>query len=205
MSIASDFSMYYSDTYVGYTIDGVVHPMFVEDVTYISEVYDEAESEDREVEEVVEFLYQEHDQIIDHLIFRGYYVSESGRTHSVEVPLTEILLENPKLGYVHDRGKWQWVTYSPNQSVKKGLCHRRLNNMNISPEGLFNLFNIRSTEELLDNDLLLLEGGLHYKGVQIASREGTTLVLSKEFAIMEDYIKSLLPETLCLEIEHLPL
>lgn len=205
MSIDRDYSMYYHDTYVGYFKDGSMLPFYVEDVHFADHVFEDSDidqDDESEWEGHTAYLYSKHEELKDALEFRGWYIKPDGTTHSVTLSMSRLTLDNPKLGYVKTpTGRWVWYTYHPNHSVKKGLCNRRLNiQRDLSREILYSLFNISPTEERISHDMILLSDGLHYKGVHVATREGDTLTLNDQLSIMEDSIKSLLPENICLQI-----
>lgn len=200
MRIDNDYSMYYQDTYVGLPLNSGTYPFFVEAVEFSDDALSQCEEDGVDPEEYFEYLYEEPEAAADVLVFMGYYFDGRGESHRMVVPMDELDLENPTLGYVKDGDTWKWYTYTVNQSVKKGLCPRRLNiHEPLSGTLLYKLFNIKPSGNLLDRDLLLEDSGLSYKGIRIAERDGDTLSLDNRFGIMTSYIERLLPEGVNLE------
>lgn len=201
MRIDQDYSMYYHDTYIGVKRNNGIHPFLVEGVEFSEDALSECEEAGEDPEDFFSYVYEQPEEAENVLVFYGTCFDEQGGSYRLTTSMDDLVLENPRLGYVFHNGVWSWYTYTTNQSVKKGICPRRLNlQRNLSGELLYKLFNIEAHDCLLDPDLLLLEKTLDYKGVSIAKRVEDSLILDSRFGLMKDYIESLLPNNITLEV-----
>lgn len=197
MCIASDFQMYYRDSFV--LCDG--QPFYVGGVSYPRSLRRAAEEAGEEPSRFANYLYSDHDSLGENLMFFGHLYRQDGSTSGHrEILLRDLDVENPRLGYAKVNGQWKWFTYSPEQCAKKGLTPLRLNIKHFPNDVYWSLFNPVFDNECLDYDLLLHGGMLHYKGVRIGRVIGNDVVVDGKFAILSDYITEKLPEGLCLQI-----
>lgn len=121
MSLASDFHMYYNETFVGvHNQAGEVLPFYVVNVSFA---------------DGTEFNGDDHDpELMDSLVFHGHDIvgnSDDGYRYSDRprsLPITECILDIPKLGYFEVPGEGKlWLSYNPQRSTKKGFTFRRTN------------------------------------------------------------------------------
>lgn len=119
MSLASDFHMYYNETFVGMATPNGVVPLYVTNVSF-----DRNANIDRET----------HDpNAMEHLMFHVYDViedpEEGGFRYSSNhrpVSINDLILDMPKLGYYTVGGEGKvWISYNPQRSTKKGFTFRR--------------------------------------------------------------------------------
>lgn len=196
MCIASDFQMYYRESYVSFNSK----PFFVESVNYSREIRNNANADDLDAASFASYLYSDHEAIPESLIFSGTVYSEDGRYETVSVPMGHLDLENPRIGYIKNGDSWTWFTYSPEQCAKKGLTPLRLNVKRFSHDCYWKFFNPTFDNICLDYDLLLNDEKLYYKGVKIGDVQGTSVIIDHKFGILSNYITDKLPEGLCLQL-----
>ena len=192
MCIASDFQLYYSDSFVGVRGEGEeVLPFYVTGVDYQQWYKEEAHAAGRNTRSLAEELYSKHDDVIRALEFHGHVISGDGNRSTRTVPMAELILENPELGYIKRNNRWVWVTYEAQHSAKKGLMSRRTNQDDLNNDQLYQLFNIRPEGDRLHNDFVLSDNKLNYKGTVIGNQQESTLVVKEDFKIMESLLKSI--------------
>lgn len=201
MCIASDFAMYYSDSYVGIQEGDVIVPFLVANVDYQSWMYDRQQETGERMSTMTNRLYEAHEEIVSSLRFSGYKLDPDGRRINATVDMADLILENPRLGYIKVNGNWKWITYAPQQSAKKGLSNRRLSYHGLERMHIYELFNIKPDGERLNNDLVLTSRGLGYKGVIIGSYDGNTVTVSSEFSHLQKLLGETLPEGTALNYE----
>ena len=118
MSLASDFHMYYNETFVGMvTPDGLV-PLYVANVTFNGSANIDFETHDPNAME--HLMFHVHDIVEDD--DEGLRYSNRSRA----VSINELVLDMPKLGYYSVPGENRtWISYNPQRSTKKGFTFRR--------------------------------------------------------------------------------
>lgn len=115
--LRNDFEMYYSGSYIGVLNEetGKVNPFYVESMDYDSNYGDGS---------------VRNPEAVNGLVFRGQEIIDArGTTRRRSITGLEneqLVTELPDLGYVMINGRFQWITYRPNRTVKKGICGRRL-------------------------------------------------------------------------------
>lgn len=119
MSLASDFHMYYNETFVGYiNSEGVVCPFYVTNVVFDSNA--DLGRDDHDPQLTEHLIFQGHDVINDE--DEGYRYSQRNRS----IPIHDLILDMPKLGYYNAPGDGNiWISYNPQRSTKKGFTFRR--------------------------------------------------------------------------------
>jgi hypothetical protein len=143
MRIASDFAMYYSNTYIGYqeVPGGPILPFYIDNVEWGGEGPPWEGSDDFDGDD-----YQARDDwfssdeyndytryAYDNLVFMGSLViNQQGTTRHLEVTgfhNPHLEFRNPLLGFVQTHTSSTnktWITYLVNRSVKKGLANNRI-------------------------------------------------------------------------------
>ena len=200
MCIASDFTMYYSDSFVGVQFVNEVRPFKVFSVDYSDEVLDEAEDEGFDSSISTEYLYSEHHLLEKSLVFVGNLLNSEGEYTLKKIPMHMLMLENPQLGYIYDDvlEEWDWFTYSPNQSVKKGFTARRVQGREIDNVDIYKLFNIKVDEHRLDFDTVNTGSRILYKGIEVADVVDSVIELRPEFKCLKRHLSTLINDGLCL-------
>lgn len=162
MSLASDMSMYYRNTYVGYrTAAGRVLPFFVQEVNGRSSDSDYSQEN------------------MDSLIFTGIvYYDDRETNRNVVLGEGRLVLELPELGYIISNGRPRWLTYRPVQQASKGLSGRRLVGSAMN-NGVAKLI-YKALWEQPDNlarQFCFHNGNVLYKGMNIGTREGDNCII----------------------------
>lgn len=160
MSLASDMSMYYRNTYIGYrTSAGRVLPFYVQEVHGGRDDYSE--------------------ESMNSLVFVGIvYYDDRETTRNIRMSDNALVLELPELGYIIVNNRPRWLTYRPVQQASKGLSSRRLvgSAMNAGVAKLI----YRALHEQPDNlarQFCFHQGTVLYKGMNIGSVEDNTIVI----------------------------
>lgn len=118
MSLASDFNMYYSETFVGLQTPNGLVPLYVHAVSFDSNANIDFDTHDPNAME--HLMFHVHD-IVDHPEEGITYSSNSRR-----VSINDLVLDMPKLGYYDIPGEGRvWLSYNPQRSTKKGFTFRR--------------------------------------------------------------------------------
>lgn len=159
MSLASDFHMYYSGTYVGYRLDsGRVVPFYVHDVIGDSDSYDaEAESS---------------------LVFRGLVLKdEVAIDYNVTLGEGRLVLELPELGYVKIGNNWKWLSYRPVHMACKGLTGRRVIGSTVNNACARAVYKaIHEKPDNLARQFHLNQRSLNYKGREVGSNNSEGVI-----------------------------
>lgn len=170
MSLASDFRLYYLETYITFMQNGIKVPMYVTDVNFSG----------NEPDEDPYSMDHAHD-----LVFRGHPLIGSDGEYrlsdrTVSKSFDELCFEVPPLGYYQLRdGESIWLGFMPQRSAKKGFSLRKTNrgrnlSMNDCNNLLHKIFN--DTRSYFQRNFIIEGSVLNYKGVTIGSvmREGST-------------------------------
>ena len=120
MSLAQDFSMYFSDTYVGIRTGNTITPFYVRDVRFNKQVKSGTENDL---------------SLMGNLLFVGSRViknKDGTYTYSdnnESINISDLTLEVPLLGYYKVDGISQptWIYHLPQRSTKKGFTYRKTN------------------------------------------------------------------------------
>lgn len=177
MSLCDDFGMYYNNTYVGYMHRGKVLPFFVTSVSRGRNFEDNDYSE----------------QAVENLIYRGHVLHPDGefRDGMGSVAEGKIVLDMQELGYVTVPGRPPvWLSWKPQRSTKKGLCHRRVDGVRGDinrrmAQGVFDMWgntNIVERQFAVDGEELL------YKGRSIGTKIGDTFTVRPQYQYLRGTI-----------------
>lgn len=201
MCIANDFSMYYSESFVGYPVGDVVHPFYVSEVKYSQQFRDENSQTGIRFSEYANRLYTDHERVASALDFVGRIDDQDGGSTRAKISMEDLILDNPELGYIKVGGVWNWVSYTPNKSAKKGLVTRRLCAPPLGRDGVYSLFNIKPSGDLLHRDILLRNGKrLEYKGFVLGVAKYGVIQIDRRFELLYDKISALLPKGLRIQV-----
>lgn len=205
MCIAEDFNRYYGRTYVGVRgRGGVIHPFHVSDVRYQQWFVEEAEEADVDLRLHANKLYSQHGEIVTALQFDGQLIDKDGSRIEKSYPMSDLILENPELGYIKTGSGWRWVAYLPRQSVKKGVLAERLTYTSFGRKEMYNMFNIKPEGNLLSRDVLIDANRLKYKGVSIGYIDGNDIHVGYVFRPLENMLQEILPPTYSLSFTEEP-
>lgn len=152
MSLASDFHLYYSGSYVGYRLDcGRVIPFYVHEVS--GDVDGHQVGSENE------------------LTFYGVILNDERHTDANEVLGSgRLVLELPELGYVQIGNNWKWLSYRPVHMANKGLSGRRVigNTVNNNTaKGIYRAIHTQSDN--LSRQFHRTREFLNYKGREVGS------------------------------------
>lgn len=205
--LSHDYRLYYRNSVVSINVDGVIYPFKVDDISYDFNHYDPmgayAESEGVPVEDLPgeeggfhvpdSFVYNQ--EAYGALRFVGSVRNFDGSCKDDRVAsYSEMVLDNPDLGYVNVDGEFHYVDYRPIRAAKKGVIGDRLmsSSLLISAERVSRIVGA-ALDPNKDSDIklggaLLLKESVEYKGRMIGTydRESGTVTLS---TVEANYLK----------------
>lgn len=166
MSLAEDFGMYYSGTYIGIRHEGKIVPFYVEAIDHDSSVinYRGMSESDRQA---VEYS----DEGMNALRFHGIIAPTGNESAMTVISHADDLLvfDLPDPKYIHHRGRYLWVTYRAQRSTKKGLSSRRVSGVaNFTGAVAAALFDDTPDPNIIGGCMVRQGSDLHYKGVPVA-------------------------------------
>lgn len=120
MSIANDFGMYYSDTYVGIREKEDIIPFYIREVRFQRSVRPGTENNLSHINNLL-FVGNRLTKRKD-----GSYVYQD---NSESIPIENLILDVPLLGYYELQGvsSERWIYHLPQRSTKKGFTYRKTN------------------------------------------------------------------------------
>lgn len=214
MSLARDYEMYYSGTYIVVNRNGVKMPFLVNRVRF-SNYADQWEilSEDGEryirnpdFQENLSSDYSE--SAYDLLEFEGnlFTSQESGgRRQTFNFRDAELSFDIPELGYYCNNGVLHWTTIAPSRSVKKGLATRRLTVPPMRHQDVFNIFNPDVHGRALgriSEDFAIVRNCIEYKGMYIGTVQNNTVTLIPDARYLQTILQRKLEQNVIVEEEN---
>ena len=134
MSLHSDYSHYYTNSWVALVENGIMYPLYVQDIRDHS---NRSESD-----------YSEAHRQQLHLLCAKYYRDQRGniRSETLEVPVLDsrLILESPDVGYVKIGSLVRWTCIRPVRQRLKGLASKKIQQGQVNHrqgELMYDLFN----------------------------------------------------------------
>lgn len=184
MSLRDDLERYFAGTWVGFMVNGVSTPMYVQGMDRPRGVSSDDYSLDA----------------MDQHKFIGYRVQPDGTRVECNGTIRRgnINIEMKELGYVVDGNQPLWLSWRPNRSTKKGLCCRRTHglpaNMNsgdfISDSIAASIFEMWNTTNAVERQFHKSEGGiLLYKGHEIGTHDNEGFTVKPDYRYLRKAIE----------------
>lgn len=160
MSLHSDYSNYYTNSWVALVEDGIMYPLYVQDIR------------DRSNRRESDYSEAHRQQL--YLNATKYYRTESGsiRSESLEVSVLDarLILESPDVGYVKIGSVVRWTCIRPVRQRLKGLSGNKITQVQVNHrqgELMYDLFN-PAFEGLINRHTYVAPntGFIFYKGAK---------------------------------------
>lgn len=177
MSLAEDFSMYYSGSYVGVNHEGQVVPFLVNEVYSNRDIYNPSNFS-REERRSMEYSKISEDS----LVFRGDLLLQHETIQKdISFRDEDLILETPDPKYIKVRGGWSWITFRPSRTTKKGITNRKLVGVpSMTSSVLRKIFSEEEHDEVISGCYLKHNGKILYKGLIIGEYEGNNFTICRD-------------------------
>lgn len=179
MSLASDMSMYYRNTYIGYrTNGGRVLPFFIQEVNGRNSDSDYSQ------------------ESMDELVFSGIvYYDDREQNKNISFNSGRLVLDLPELGYIVLNGRPRWLTYRPVQQASKGLSGRRVVGVGMNASVAKLIYKaVQDQPDNLARQFCFHNGKVLYKGLEQGTRDGDNVVLKHSSRFYAPYLLKAYPD-----------